>query len=317
MAPTRVLFAAPEKAWGGILDRFKSALPEIEFVAAGFNPASLAGFDVVIPTMSRIDRALIESSDRLKLIQQVGAGLEGVDLDAAVERGIAVANVPTDVSGNADSVAEMVIYYLIALARRTPEHGLQLAEGRLGVPVGQSLHGKCVGLVGFGAIGQAVSRRLAPFGVRQCAVKRTPDAALQRQFGLEWLGDSRQLERLLAEADFTVLCLPDAADSHNLINERTLAGMKTGAFLVNVGRGGLVDRAALLGALERGQLAGAALDVFWQEPPDPNDPIFSQNLLASPHVAGVTERSLAGIFKVASDNLERLVRGEALHHRRV
>jgi phosphoglycerate dehydrogenase-like enzyme len=317
MATTRVLFAAPEKAWGGILDRFKAALPNIEFVAAGFNPTSLAGFDVVIPTMSTIDRSLIETADRLKLIQQVGAGLEGVDLDAARERDIAVANVPTDVSGNADSVAELVIYYLIALARRTPEHGVQISQRRLGVPVGQSLHGKRVGLVGFGAISQAVSRRLAPFGVSQCAIKRTSDAALQQQFGLEWLGGKDQLEQLLAESDFTVLCLPDEADSHHMINEHTLAAMKPGAFLVNVGRGGLVDRAALLAALVSGQLAGAALDVFWEEPPDPNDPVFAQNVLASPHVAGVTDRSLAGIFKVAANNIERLVQGQPVNHRRV
>ena len=120
-----VLFAAPEDAWGGILHRFRTALPEVTFTAGGLNPNTLAGYDVVIPTMSRIDAGLLQTADRLQLIQQIGAGLEGVDLEAARARGIAVANVPTDVSGNADSVAEMVIYFMLALMRRTAEHAEQ------------------------------------------------------------------------------------------------------------------------------------------------------------------------------------------------
>lgn len=313
----KVLFAAPEDAWGGILHRFRTDLPEVSFTAGGLNPSSLAGYDVVIPTMSRIDAELLQTADRLQLIQQIGAGLEGVDLEAAQLQGIAVANVPTDVSGNADSVSEMVIYFMLALMRRTSEHLEQRQNRLLGVPVGRSLMGATVGIVGFGAIGQAVSRRLSGFGVRKVAIKREPEQTLANEHGLDWLGSSEQLPQLLAESDLVVLTLPDTDQTHHLINAESLAQMKTGSYLINVGRGGLVERGALLAALEAGHLAGAALDVFWQEPPDPDDPIFQLNLLTSPHVAGLSDRSVKGIMSGAADNIQRLMAGEALRHRRV
>ncbi|MCH8531541.1 MAG: 2-hydroxyacid dehydrogenase [Saccharospirillum sp.] len=313
----KVLFAAPEDAWGGILHRFRTDLPEVSFTAGGLNPSSLAGYDVVIPTMSRIDAELLQTADRLQLIQQIGAGLEGVDLEAAQQQGIAVANVPTDVSGNADSVSEMVIYFMLALMRRTSEHLEQRQNRLLGVPVGRSLMGATVGIVGFGAIGQAVSRRLSGFGVRKVAIKREPEQTLANEHGLDWLGSSEQLPQLLAESDLVVLTLPDTDQTHHLINAESLAQMKAGSYLINVGRGGLVERGALLAALESGHLAGAALDVFWQEPPDPDDPIFQLNLLTSPHVAGLSDRSVKGIMSGAADNIQRLMAGEALRHRRV
>lgn len=313
----KVLFAAPEDAWGGILHRFRTYLPQVSFTAGGLNPTSLVGFDVVIPTMSRIDAELLQTADRLQLIQQIGAGLEGVDLDAARQQGIAVANVPTDVSGNADSVSEMVVYFMLALMRRTSEHLAQLQNRLLGLPVGRSLVGATVGIVGFGAIGQAVSRRLSGFGVRKVAIKREPSAELAREHGLDWLAGSEQLPQLLAESDLVVLTLPDTDQTHHLINAESLALMKPGSYLINVGRGGLVERGALLAALTSGQLAGAALDVFWQEPPDPDDPIFALNLLTSPHVAGLSDRSVEGIMQGAAGNIQRLMAGEALRHRRV
>jgi phosphoglycerate dehydrogenase-like enzyme len=311
-----VLFAAPEDAWGGILHRFRAALPNVTFTAVGLNPASLAGYDVVIPTMSRMDADVLQTADRLRLIQQIGAGLEGVDLEAARQKGIAVANVPTDVSGNADSVAEMVIYFMLALMRRTAEHTEQRLNKQLGVPVGRSLMGVTVGIVGFGAIGQAVSCRLSGFGVRKLAVKRLPDSALLQQHGLEWMGTPDELPQLLAQSDLVVLTLPDTDKTHHLFDAGRLRQMKPGSYLINVGRGGLIEREALQAALVEGHLAGAALDVFWQEPPDPDDPIFTLNLLTSPHVAGLSDRSVEGIMQGAADNIQRLMAGEALHHRR-
>ena len=107
----KILFAAPENAWGGFLNLIQSAVPEHEFKATGgFHIDTLAGYDVLIPTMTTVTRETLKSCDRLKLIQQCGSGLELVDIDAAVAQGIRVANVPTDISGNADSVAEVGIY---------------------------------------------------------------------------------------------------------------------------------------------------------------------------------------------------------------
>ncbi len=309
----KVLFAAPEPAWGGILDQFRRALPDMEFDATGgYHIASLAGYDALIPTMTRVDSSILESADRLRLIQQMGAGLEGVDIADANARGIAVANVPSGASGNADSVAELGVYLLIGLARQAWAIPEMMKQQRLGRPMGMSLQGKTVGLIGLGDIGKALIRRLTPFGVRLIGIKATAAPDFARDYGLAWCGVGTDLDRLLAEADFAVLSLPDNQQTHGLFDHRTFARMKPGAMLVNLGRGGVIDRDALFDALKSGHLGGAGLDVYWQEPPDPEDPIFACNILATPHIGGVTDTSLRGIFAGVSENLQRLQRGEPL-----
>ncbi|MGL9724590.1 NAD(P)-dependent oxidoreductase [Sodalis sp. (in: enterobacteria)] len=116
----------------------------------------------------------------------------------------------------------------------------------------------------------------------------------------------------LGQADFVVLSLPDTAQTHHLINAQSLSYYKPGSFLINVGRGGLVEKHALEQALISGQLAGAGLDVFGQEPPDPADSLFQQNVLATPHIGGVTDISAAGNIQAVCDNLRRLQQGELL-----
>ncbi|TKI08220.1 2-hydroxyacid dehydrogenase [Martelella alba] len=312
----RVLFAAPDQAWGNILAQFRQALPEVEFVAAGhYQIPSLAGFDVVIPTMTRLDAALLKTSDRLRLIQQAGAGLEGVDLAAARQQGIAVANVPSDCSGNADSVAELAVGMMIALARNIRAIPAALQKSQLGSPMGLGLRGKTAGLVGLGGIGKALAKRLAAFDMRLIGIKQRVEADFARAHHLAWLGTLEDLPVLLEQADFVILSLPDTEATHGLINAANLARMRPGGFLINVGRGGLIDRDALQQALAAGRLAGAGLDVFWQEPPDPNDALFRYNVLATPHIGGVTDVSLAGHVQGVCDNLRRLMRGEEIMNR--
>ena len=307
----KVLFAAPEAAWGGILQRFREALPQVEFVATGsYQIDSLSGYDALIPTMSKVGAELLQTSDRLKLIQQMGAGLEGVDITAAVKRGIKVANVPAGASGNADSVAELGIYLMIGLARKAWEIPAIMQEQRLGRPMGVSLMGKTVGLIGLGDIGKALIRRLKPFGMRMIGIKAHSDPDFALRYGLDWCGTTDDVNNLLQQADFVVLSVPDNDQTHGLIDENRFKQMKAGAMLVNLGRGGVVDREALYEALQSGHLGGAGLDVYWQEPPDPNDPIFSCNVIATPHIGGVTDSSLDGIFAGVVDNLHRLLNGE-------
>jgi len=310
-----VLFAAKETAWGGFLDMIRSALPEVRFHAAGgFHAESLAGYDVLIPTMTLITREILKTADRLRLVQQCGAGLEGVDLEAARDMGIRVANVPTEDSGNADSVAEVGIYLMIGLARDVRGMARSLAEGRMGEPRGMALAGRTVGIVGLGGIGRALLRRLRAFDVKLIGIKQSdPDAALD-ELGLEWIGGPSDLGEMLRRSDFVVLCLPVNADTQGLMNRETLSHMRPGSFLINLSRGGLVVRDALEEALASGRLAGAGLDVFWEEPPDPEDPVFEQNVLATPHVAGSTDISMAGIVAAVAKNIRCLERGEEPLH---
>ncbi|MBK0001060.1 2-hydroxyacid dehydrogenase [Erwinia sp. S38] len=309
----RVLIAAQENAWGGMIQQLRETLPDVEFVASAEQAGkSLAGFDALIPTMTQVSEPLLQTADRLKLIQQSGAGLERVDIAAARARGIAVANVPTDISGNADSVAELAIWMMLGLARKASEVPQMLADRRLGQPIGLGLKGKTVGLVGLGGIGKALAQRLAAFEMRTIGVKRSVDAEFARRHRLDWLGTMEQLPQLLAESDFVVLSLPDNPETHHIIDEPALAKMKPGSFLINVGRGGLIEKRALLAALDSGQLAGAGLDVFWQEPPDPQDVLFRHNVIATPHIGGVTDISISGIVAGVCENLRRLRDGEAI-----
>ena len=302
-----ILFAASEHAWGGFFGLIKSELPQHRFEATGrFQVDHLKGVDVLIPTMSPVTEELLETSDRLRLIQQCGSGLEGVDFEAARHRGIWVANVPADISGNADSVAEMGIYMMIGLSRDIRGMARSLRNRKMGEPQGRALLGQTVGLVGLGGIGKALIKRLRAFDVKLIGIKRDHIQKAKKELDLEWVGGPDDIDTLLQRSDVVVLCLPYTPENRHLINRHSIACMKPNAFLINLSRGGLVDRNALKEALASGKIAGAGLDVFWEEPPDPDDPIFNHNVLATPHVAGSTDVSLKGIVTVVAENIRRL-----------
>lgn len=308
----KVLFAAPEKAWGGFLGLIRNELTDEDFqftASGGYDLQSLAGYDILIPTMAKIDEALLATADKLRLIQQCGSGLEGVDIEAARRRNIMVTNVPTDSCGNADSVAELGIYMMIGLARNFRAMAKNFAEGRIGEPQGMSLSGKTVGLIGLGGIGRALVKRLQAFGVRIMAVKRSEPEKARRELGLDWVGGPSDLNHLLAGSDFVILALPPGPATLKLINAETLGRMRAGAFLINLARGGLVDHQALKEALASGRLAGAGLDVFTPEPPAADDPLFLENVLVTPHIGGSTDVSMQGIVKVVANNFRLLAQG--------
>ncbi len=308
----KILFAAPENAWGGFLHMVRSRLPEHDFHAAGaFHVECLNGYDILIPTMTPIYRKVLKSADRLRLVQQCGAGIEGVDLDTAREMKIWVANVPTDDSGNADSVAELGIYLMIGLARDFRGMARSFSQRRMGEPQGRALKGMTVGIVGLGGIGKALIRRLRPFGVHLIGIKRTHPEKARDELGLDWVGRPNDLPQLLGRSDFVVLCLPVTPESIHLMGEKNFSHMKADGYLINLSRGALVERGALLNALSSRKIAGAGLDVFWEEPPDPDDPIFAYNVLATPHIAGSTDVSMSGIVLAVVENIRRVERGQA------
>jgi len=307
----KILFAASVDAWGGFFSRVKTLLPEHEFLATGsFNIFDLSGIDVLIPTMSRVTKDTLKTADCPRLIQQCGAGLELVDVRAARTRGIYVANVPSDISGNADSVAEIAIYFMIGLSRNVEMMTASLEKRIMGAPMGIALKGRTVGIIGLGGIGKALINRLRPFGVRLIGMKQSDPDQAQKALGLTWVGGPGDLEILLKQSDYVVLCLPLNSNSQGLINETTIKMMKRGSFLVNVSRGGLMDYGALKSALKEKRLAGAGLDVFWEEPPDPRDDIFQYNIMATPHIGGATDVSMQGIAESVVENIRLIARGE-------
>ena len=308
----RILFGSHKDALGGFLDTLKRSLPEHQFEAsgrfAGFD--TLEDFDVLIPRRSVVDRQSLRTANRLRLIQQCGAGIENIDVQAAKAMNIWVANVESDISGNADSVAEIGIYLMIGLSRDFRGITSSFLNSRVGTPQGLALRGKTVGVIGLGGIGRALVKRLRGFDVNIIGIKRHGHRQAQEELGIGWVGDQTEINKLLRRSDYVVLCLPLTAENRGLIGRDAFGEMKHDSFLINLSRGGLVDRAALQDALTTGKIAGAGLDVFWEEPPDPKDPIFQYNIMATPHIGGVTDLSIQGIVRVVVENIKRLENGQ-------
>jgi phosphoglycerate dehydrogenase-like enzyme len=274
---------------------------------------ALQGVDVVIPLMCPIDAAIMDAGD-FRLIQQWGAGLEGVDLAAARQRGILVANVPATGS-NADSVAEHSILLMIALLRNLPTALANVAAGRLGTPIGRMLASRTVCLYGLGSIAKALARRLRPFDVRLVGITREPNAPKVAELELDACFSTQDRDACLAQTDVLVLCARLSHETRGMIDANALRALRPGACLVNAARGALVDYDALYAALQSGHLAGAGLDVYWKEPIAPDDPLLAlPNVIATPHVAGVTDRSYAEIADAVVANIERLRRQETPLH---
>jgi phosphoglycerate dehydrogenase-like enzyme len=293
--------------------QLNALLPNDEILA--FPPEMLgphiANADVVVPLVTRVDANFIQQGT-FGLIQQFGVGLESVDIEAATRHGVRVARIPSEESGNAASVAEHAILLMLMLSRKWNAITAGRREGAQvpwGSPAGQALRDKTVCVVGLGGIGREVVRRLAGFRVRIITVddhpgRTVPGVEIARSCSLAELTES------LAHADYVVICINYTPDRFHLIGKREIDSMKPGVFLVNVARGGLLDQDALLAALRSGHMAGAGLDVYWEEPVDFGHPLFSENVIATPHIAGVTDVSYEGIARAFAGNMRRYAAGE-------
>jgi phosphoglycerate dehydrogenase-like enzyme len=297
-----------------ILDILKEALPEDDvFECDASEVVELAAqTDIFLPTVAPITAAAFVAP-RLKLVQQYGVGLDSVDIPAATAAGVMVANVPGVGTGNAESVAELAIAHMLMLSRQMPAAIQSVREKRFGTPLGNCLWQSTVVILGYGGIGEEIARRLAGFGVRIIAVSRqgaggsrVRDASVKVDLHLDAAGAGDAV----AEADYIVVAAPASPENIGLVDSALFARMKRGAYIVNIARGPVIDYDALLAALRDGRVAGAGLDVFWHEPFDPDDDLLKQNVIATPHIGGATERSLFGIGQAVAANVERVRRGE-------
>ena len=302
------------RGYSKILDILKEELPDDDiFECSASEVVELApSTDIFLPTVAPIPAACFDTP-RLKLVQQYGVGLDSVDIPAATQAGVLVANVPSVGTGNAESVAEFAIAHMLMLSRDMPLAFRRFEEQRVGSPLGTCLWHSTVVILGYGGIGEEIARRLTGFGVRIIAVsrhgpkgsrQRDPDVHVDKHVDATGAGDA------LAEADYIVVAAPATPENVGLVDQALFSRMKRGAFIVNIARGTVIDYDALLEALRSGQIAGAGIDVFWQEPFNPNDPLLEQNVIATPHLGGVTDRSLRGIGQAVAANVERIRRGE-------
>lgn len=265
--------------------------------------------DVLIPAITPLGVAEL-SLPKLKLVQQFGAGLDAVDIPAASKHGVYVANVPAAGTGNAESVAEVALMLMLALARQFPRAQQNIRDGVVAGPTGWSLKGRTALIVGYGGIGREVARRLSGFEMTVLAVSHSgpKNTEEEQAIPLAQHRSGEALHELLPAADFVILAPPLNDDTRGLIGSDEFALMKPTAFVVNVARGGVIDYASLLDALKNKKITGAGLDVFWQEPVDPSDPLFEYNVIATPHIGGATDLSFKGIASKVADNIRRVGR---------
>jgi lactate dehydrogenase-like 2-hydroxyacid dehydrogenase len=238
---------------------------------------------------------VVERLPKLEIIATNGVGYDGIPLALAAERGIVVANTPEVLNA---AVAELCIGSLLALLRRLPQADRYVRAGQwrsAHFPLATSLAGKHVGIVGMGRIGKEIARRLETFGVALAYHGRTDQK-------LAWRYEA-DLATLARAADILIVVAPGGAGTKHLVDARVLAALGPGGYLVNVARGSLVDEQALLAALEQGTIAGAALDVFDNEP-DIDPRFFAlDNVMLTPHLGSATHETRAAMAQLMLDNV--------------
>jgi phosphoglycerate dehydrogenase-like enzyme len=306
------------RSFGGphpeLRDELEAAVREVRWNHLGrpLEPAELrdaiADVDGVIAGVDRFDARVIEAAPRLRVIARYGTGTDGVDLTAAARRGVVVTNTP---GANAEAVAELAIGLMLALARQIPAGDRLVRAGRYGLLPGVQLGGRTVGLLGLGHVGREVASRAAALGSRVLGFDPAVGDDEARSCG----ATPAAFERVVAEADFLSLHVPVTVATRDMVDAALLARMKTGAFLVNTARGELVVEADLVDALERGRLAGAALDALREEPPPAGHPLLArEDVILTPHAGADTAEARMAMARLALDDLVAVLDGRPPRH---
>ena len=311
MSSYKVLVASRSfgKATPDVFERLKAAGAEIvpnplERAPTEADMLSLIkDVDVLISGTEPVSKRVLAVANTLRGIAKHGVGYENIDLAAAKAKKIPVAIAGGTIT---NSVADMTMGLLLALARKIPAGDRAVKAGRWPRAVGVELAGKTLGIVGLGQIGKALCRRAKGFEMAVVACDTVQDEAFAAQWGVQYV----ELETLIKTADFISLHAPGGKQTRRLMSSERLAMMKPTAYLINTARGELIDEGALYVALKRNQLAGAALDVFEEEPPGMN-PLFElDNFIAAPHSAGQTTEGLRAMGAITCDNELKMLRGE-------
>ena len=282
--------------------------------AAGLAPLLARAEGLFTYGHPHVDRGLLDRMPRLRVISNFGVGVDHLDLEAARQRGIPVGNTPGILDG---ATADLTFALLLAAARNLvvgDRYARSAAfthydPNRL---LGQEVHGATLGIIGMGNIGRQVARRARAFDMRVLYHNRRRNPPAEAALGATYA----TLPELLRQADFVTLNVPLTAETRGLIGREQLALMKPTAMLINVARGGVVDHAALLAALQERRIGGAALDVTEPEPLPRNHPLLQlDNLIITPHLGSATRQTRRQMGELAIANLRAGLRGEALPSR--
>jgi D-3-phosphoglycerate dehydrogenase len=266
--------------------------------------------DIVLVMAAPIPKELLAQATRLRFIQKLGAGVDRIDLDVCRAKGIGVARLQ---AGNAIPVAEHTILLMLAIYRQLPQNDRRTRAGSWDKEDARGTHrqllNKTVGLVGFGAVGREVAKRLRGFEVKTIYYDpvRAP-REIEQSLAAEYV----DFNTLLRVSDIVSLHLPLMKETTGLIDDKHIRAMKKGAVLINAARGGLVDEAALAVALKDGHLSGAGIDTFSNEPPAGSELLTLDNTVITSHLAGATLDNFAGMMARTVANVNAVLRGDAL-----
>ena len=292
-------------------DLFKvDVLPKTTALDAPENRALLADAHGIIGSGLAITPELLEAAPKLEVISTISVGYDNIPVDELTKRGIMLCNTPDVLT---ETTADTGFTLIMATARRVVELAEWVKAGQWQASIGPALfgsdvHGKTLGMVGFGRIGQAVARRGAlGFGMPVLYSNASPKPALEHEFGAQ----RRELNELLAEADFVCVTVPLNAETEHLIGAKEFAQMKPTGIFINIARGKVVDEAALIHALENGVIQAAGLDVFEQEPLAASSPLPKMsNVVALPHIGSATHETRDAMAQRAVDNIRLALQGE-------
>ncbi|HIC95522.1 TPA: phosphoglycerate dehydrogenase [Candidatus Bipolaricaulota bacterium] len=288
------------------IKRLRAAGIEVE-VKTGLPPEELreiiSEYDgLIVRSATKVTREVIEAGENLKAIGRAGIGLDNIDTEAAKERGIKVLNTP---GATTISVAELTLGHMLALARHIPQGTASLKAGKWEKKrlIGTELYGKTLGIIGLGRIGREVAKRASAFGMDLVAYDPYVREGDVRNLGLKLL----PLEDLLQHSDYITIHVPLTPETKHMLGKREFELMRPGVRLINCSRGGVVDEQALYEALVSGKVAGAALDVFEEEPPEDNPLLKLDNVIATPHLgASAEEGQLRAGIEVAEKMIAAL-----------
>ncbi|MFY0991246.1 2-hydroxyacid dehydrogenase [Halomonas sp. C05BenzN] len=254
--------------------------------------------------------ALLDASPQLEAIATISVGYDNYPVEELTRRGILLCNTPDVLT---ETTADTGFLLIMAAARRAIELAELVKRGDWQASIderhfGCDVHGKTLGMIGFGRIGAAVARRGAlGFGMQVLYANASPKPALEAEFGAQ----RRELDELLAESDFVCVTVPLTAETEHLIGAHEFSQMKPSAIFVNIARGKVVDESALIAALEKGQIRAAGLDVFEQEPLSPESPLpHMTNVVALPHIGSATHETRDAMAQRAVDNITLALKGE-------
>ena len=262
--------------------------------------------------MDRVDAYVLQTAHRLKVVSQLGVGVDNIDVEEATRRGVLVGNTPGVL---AKATADIAFGLLMSAARRISESDRWLRAGKWELQfhpmswLGAEIHGATLGIIGLGQIGLEMARRASGFEMRVIYYSRTRKLELESELGLEYFAPSD----LLSTADFVTLHIPLTLETRHFIGERELRLMKPTAILINAARGGVVDSQALYTALSEGWISGAALDVTDPEPILPDDPLLTlDNLVITPHIGSASIASRRRTCLLAARNVVAGIQGRRL-----